>query len=244
MKVRLMLVQLILIWITGPAVFCQNDCQCTGSDEPGTGQYLPGELFTPTFHVDNSTYFNTDWLSGDIFLTDGRVIRNKKIRYNGFLDELLWLESESNQVVKLDKEAISKFHYTNIQGDTTVNFRKIKVKRNNFNDSVYIFGQELYQGDLSLYVLHSFYFDRSVIVHVEKGNIMKDIYKEEPVYYIKFLNNTTIGFKRFNRKNLYAFAPDKKDEIKKFLKESNSGKIKTTAEIISLVQFLDTIVNQ
>jgi hypothetical protein len=244
MKTRLMLAQFILFWITSSAVFCQNEYNCSGTDEPGTGQFLPGELFASTSPVDLVTYFNTDWLSGDIFLLDGRVIRNKKIKYNGFLDELFWLESESNLIVRLDKEAIVKFHFTNFQGDTSVNFRKLKIKRNSSNDSIEIFGQELYLGDLSLFVLHSFYFEKTVIVQVDGRNILKDIYKKDPVYYIKFLDNTTVGFKKFSRKNIYAFAPGKKDQIRKFLNESNSGKNKTTPEIISIIQFLDTIVDQ
>ena len=244
MKARLIFVQIVLLLITSGAVFCQIDRNTAATNETITEPFLSGELFSPDLSPDITTYFNREWLSGDIWLTDGRIVRNKRIKYNGLLDELFWLEPISNQTIKLDKEGILQFHFLNYQGDTSVYFRKLKVKRDSFNDSIEIFGQELFHGDLSLYVLHSFYFKGTEIVPKNKKNIMKDIYIEEPVYYIKFLNNKVVGFKRFSRKNVYAFVPDKKEQIRKFLKESISGKIKNNQEIIGLVQFLSSIVDQ
>ena len=73
---------------------------------------------------------------------------------------------------------------------------------------------------------------------------LKDIYQEEPEYYIKFLNNQVAEFKKFSRKNLYAFAPSKKDQIKQFLRENIPGIINSNQEIIEVVKFLDSIVDQ
>lgn len=244
MKTRFIIFHIILLLAISQSVFCQNECLCSGTEKINTEPYLSGELFTPDVPLDIMTYFNSSWLSGDIVLADGGIIKNKKIKYNGLLDELFFLDPSSNQVIKLDKEAIAQFHFLNYQGDTAVYFRKLKVKRDIFNDSIEIFGQELFHGDLSLYVLHSFYFARADIVPRNKGYILKDIYKEEPVYYLRFLNNKVVGFKSFSRKNLYAFLPGKKDQVKKFFKENGLGKIKTNQEIIRLIQFLSSIVDQ
>jgi len=244
MKARLIFVQIVLLLITSGAVSCQIDRNTAATNETITEPFLSGELFSPDLPPDITTYFNREWLSGDIRLTDGRIVRNKKIKYNGLFDELFWLEPESNLTIKLDKEGILQFHFLNYQGDTSVYFRKLKIKRDNFNDSIEIFGQELFHGNLSLYVIHSFYFKGTEIVPKNKKYILKDIYIEEPVYYIKFLNNKVVGFKRFSRKNVYAFVPDKKEQIRKFLRESIPGKIKNNQEIIGLVQFLSSIVDQ
>jgi len=244
MKARLIFVQIVLLLITSGAVFCQIDRNTAATNETITEPFLSGELFSPDLPPDITTYFNRDWLSGDIRLTDGRIVRNKRIKYNGLLDELFWLEPKSNLTIKLDKEGILQFHFLNYQGDTSIYFRKLKVKRDNFNDSIEIFGQELFHGNLSLYVIHSFYFKGTEIVPKNKKYILKDIYIEEPVYYIKFLNNKVVGFKRFSRKNVYAFVPDKKEQIRKFLRESIPGKIKNNQEIVGLVQFLSSIVDQ
>ena len=244
MKTKLILLQLILLGIASGQVFCQAGYDCFDVYEINTEQPLSGELFLPASPPDIVTYFNKSWLSGDIWLTDGTVIRNKKIRYNGLLDELFWLEPRMNQTIKLDKESIRQFHFLNFQDDTSVYFRKLKVKRNILTDSTEIYGQEIFRGDLSLYVLHSFYLNRKETVQIDKRYILKDIFEEETIYYIKFLDNKVVGFKRFSRKNLYTFLPDKKDQIKQYLKENKTGIIKSNPEIIRLVQFLSSIVEQ
>jgi len=241
MRVRMILVLVVFLIITSGAVFCQNTGRSSVGGESTTETLLSGELFTPAVAVDIATYFNYDWLPGDIFLTDGRVVRNQNIRYNGLLDELFWLEPKSNLSILLDKEAINQFHFLNFLGDTTVYFRKLIVKRDILNDSIDIFGQQLFAGNLSLFVFHSFYFLKAQAVAVEKRLILKDVYREDPVYYIKFPDNRVIGFKRFNRKNVYAIMPDKEDEIRKFFREKQTGKFQTNQEIIWLVQFLNSI---
>jgi hypothetical protein len=105
---------------------------------------LTGELFVPDFTIDSRTNFYTEWESGNIYLSNGIVVRNKLIKYNRLLDQLFWLEPKSNNIIKLDKESILRFHFSDINGDTTVYFRKIKVKRNLVADSVSVFAQEIY----------------------------------------------------------------------------------------------------
>lgn len=243
MKAKLILALIVLLWITSRAVFCQIDCNSFGTNEPNSEPYLSGELFVSAFPPDITTYFNRDWLIGDILLTDGRIIQNKKIKYNGLLDELFWLEPESNQTIKLDKEAIAQFHFHNFQGDTSVYFRKLKVKRNLLPDSTEVFVQVIYQGNVSLFVFHTFYFNHRETVYTDKSYILKDIYIEDPVYYMKLLNNEIVEFKRFSRKSIYTLVPGKKVQIKKFFRESISGRIKTNQEIIGLTKFLNSIVD-
>jgi hypothetical protein len=244
MKTKLFLLQLILLSIASPAGFCQSAFNCFDINEIAAEPYLSGELFATSSTPDIVTYFNRDWLSGDIWLADGGIIRNIKIRYNGLLDELFCLEPESNRIIKLDKEAIFQFHFLNFQGDTSVYFRKLKVKRDNYNDSIEIFAQEIYNRNLSLFILHSFYFLRRETVPMNKSYTLKDIYKEEPVYYLRYLNNPVVEFKRFSRKNLYSFMPDKENQIRKYFRDSMSGKIKTNQEVMNFINFLCTIVNQ
>lgn len=244
MKIRLILLLLILSGITSFPGFCQTAYNFFDAKAIKSEPRLSGELFSPASSPDIVTYFNKTWLSGDIWLNDGSIIRNKKIKYNGFLDELFWQEPESNQTIKLDKDNILQFHFHNFQGDTSVYFRKLKVKGNILTDSTNIFAQRMYRGDLSLFVLHTFHLDRTETIEMNKHYFLRDIYKENPVYYIKYLNNKVAEFKSFSRKSLYAFAPDKKDQIKKYFKENKSFVIKKNSELIRLMQFLSSVVEQ
>jgi hypothetical protein len=229
MKLKHSIIQISLFLFTSGASFCQQ-------------VHLAGELFQPDIPTDLTTFFNTDWLEGEILLSDSTVVRNVRIRYNGLLDELFWLEPESNKTIKLDREAILRFHFNIFNGDTSVYFRKLKVKRENFPDSVEIFGQELFEGKVSLYLRHSFYYAGSKSVQMNKRYVLKDNYQKEPVYYIYISDNKIFQFKRFSRKNIYTSFPDKKLQIKKYLNESLAGKLKTTSEIVSLIKYIDSLL--
>jgi hypothetical protein len=244
MKTRYILLYIILLLTTSQTTFCQSNCICLSVGKTTTEPYLSGELFTSEVPLDTVTFFNNEWLPGDIYLVSGGILKNKKIRYNGLVDELFCLNSLSNCILKLDKEAIIQFHFHNLQGDTSVYFKKIKVKRSFSPDTTEIFVQIMFQGNLSLYVLHNFHLNDKKEVQINNKLIQKDIYKEVPFYYLKFLNGEMVGFKRFNRKTVYSFAPGKKDQIRKFLKEGITGRINTNQEIIRLAEYLSSIIDQ
>ncbi|HZY24701.1 MAG TPA: hypothetical protein VFE71_02645, partial [Bacteroidales bacterium] len=153
-----------------------------------------------------------------------------------------WFEPDSRKTVKLDKEAILQFHFLNIKGDTSIYFRKIKIKRDLLKDSSDVFAQEIYLGDLSLFILHTFYIEQREVVTTSKGFIQNDTYAEEPVYILQFRNDKTVSLKSLNRRNLYTLIPDKKDQIKQFFKQTKRMKIVSYFEIRTLMQFLNTLV--
>jgi hypothetical protein len=222
----------------------QKNCRCNNIDKTDSEHYLSGELFAPSLPVDAATYFNKEWLSGDILLTNREIVRNKLIKYNGLLDELFWQEPKSKNIIKLDKEAILRFHFQNLNGDTSVYFRKIKVKRNIIADSSEVFGEIVYDGSLSLFVLHTFFIERRELINMNGIPIEKDIYAEEPIYIFRFANNKTFVIKSLKRNSLYAFSRSNKDKIKEFLKANKIGKFINNSYLIRLTKFLSTIANQ
>ena len=204
---------------------------------------LTGELFTPDFIVDGSTYFNSEWLPGDIYLSSGEVVRNKLIKYNGLLDELFWKEPKSNNVIKLDKEAILRFHFQNFNGDPAVYFTKIKVRRNNISDSSEAFGQVVNEGNLSLYILHDYKIAATELIRQNGKLLERTNYVEEPVYIFRLTNNKTFVFKHLNRKKLYSISPVNSEKIKEFLKTNRAGGLKDISYLRRLTQFLGTLEN-
>jgi hypothetical protein len=239
MKTKIIIAILSVWGFTFVDGFSQTDLNALNDRGITIETLLTGEFFAPALSPDITTYFNREWQEGTVQLDDGRLVRNVKLRYNGLLDELFWLEPASNKTIKLDKQSVLRFHFLNIQGDTSVYFRRLKVKRDNFSDSMEVFGQELYFGKISLYVMHSFYFEKQVTVQMHRSNILKDVYKEEPVYYVEFPDAGVAGFRKFTRKNLAPYFPQKEKEIRKFFSESGAFRIKNRHEIRNLIQYLD-----
>lgn len=212
-------------------------CCCSGKSdfEPNP----TGELInTP---VDTNSYFNKDWLPADIVLAYERSLKNIKVKYNMLIDELLYKEPNSGKIVKLDKKPILRFHFLNYQGDTSLYFDKIRVKKDLVTDSADIFAQRIFTGKLSLLIFHNYFFERSELVSTGNGSFQRDIFTEKPVYYFKYINNKTVGLKRLNRKSIYKLFPAKRGQIKQFFKQTGHSKITTSPEIIILMRFLNSI---
>jgi hypothetical protein len=224
-------------------LFCQKTSSINNTDSTEGIQSLTGDLFTPDLIIDPTTYFNQEWLAGDIYLSNGEVVRNELIKYNGLLDELFWLEPTSKNVIKLDKEAINQFHFQNYKGDTSVYFRKIKVKKSILTDSALVFGQIVYNGTSKLFVIHPFRKSGTELIHNGGSSLLKDVYEEEPIYIFRFENNKTFVTKSLKRKSLYSFFPGSKDKIKEFLKTNKTGKFINDFYLVRLTQFLDTLSN-
>jgi len=242
MKARIFIIQTFLLVLTTGTLYSQTSACCECKDKTKAEPALTGEFVE--MPKDTLTWFRKEWQLGDIMLSDGQIVHNVQLKYNGLVDELFWFEPDSRKSVKLDKEAILRFHFLNIKGDTAINFRKIKVKRDILKDSSDVFGQEIYLGNLSLFILHTFYIKQSEVVITSKGFVQNDAYAEEPVYILQFRNDRTVRLKSLNRKNLYTMMPDKKDEIKQFFKQIRQVKIVSYAEIRALMHFLNTLVYQ
>jgi hypothetical protein len=221
----------------------QNNVSTTGFDQADCIECLTGELFAPVQAIDPETWFNKEWLPGDIYLSNGEIVRNKLIRYNGSLDELFWKEPKSGNTIKLDKEPIVQFHFQNVNRDTTVYFRKIRVKRNALSDSSEVFGQLIYDKSNSLYILHTFNIKGTEIVRTNGTTFEKINYEKIPVYVFMFTKQKTFVTRSLSRRSLYSFCPEKKDRINEFLKENKLGRSVNNFYLREVAQFLGTILN-
>ena len=233
---------IIFLIISFQSLQGQRSISTGNADSTSSELCLTGELFTPDFIVDGTTYFNSEWLPGDIYLSSGEVVRNKLIKYNGLLDELFWQEPKSKNTIKLDKEAILRFHFQNFNGDPAVYFKKIKVRRNNISDSSEVFGEVVNEGNLSLYILHDYKTAATELIRQNGKLLERTNYVEEPVYVFILTNNKTFVFKRLNRKKLYSLSPANSEKIKEFLKTNRAGGFKDISFLRRLTQFLGTVI--
>jgi hypothetical protein len=102
----------------------------------------------------------------------------------------------------------------------------------------------VYEGSLSLFVLHTYKIEGTELIRQNGILFEKNDYAEEPIYVFWFTNNKTFIVKNLYRKSFYAFAPDKKVQIKKFFMENRKSKFMNNSELIRLAQFLSSIIYQ
>jgi hypothetical protein len=220
-----------------------NEC-CSSKNSITSDPSLSGSLYTSSGVIDNSVWFNKEWLFADVYLSNGEIVRNKLLKYSGMLDEVLWRQPETNTIIKLDKSSVHRFHFINNEGDTSVYFERLRVKHDVSVDSSEIFGEEIFRGKVSLFIWHTFLVERSEVSAKSGVYYQNDTYTEVPVYYFRFPDNKIVSTKSLNRKSIVALVPDKKSQIINYYKKNKPGKAPSKSKLRSLTQFLSSIVDQ
>ncbi len=202
---------------------------------------LSGEVYHFFMQADGNYYLADNWVEGDVELVTGEKVHGELLKYNTYLDELIWLSSRTYQPVKADKKLVSQFSLALPGVAEAALFRNITISVPLEADSVNLYAQQLYEGNISL-VAH-----RRVVISGERQESyrggMQSIPRltADPVFYIVTGDHEAFEVSRFSRRSLYRIFPDYRSEIRAALR--NEGLlIRSEADLIRAVSIIDDIV--
>ena len=202
---------------------------------------LRGSDYTDLPGLVGIEFFNTEYVIGDIYLEDGHVAYDERIRYNGRIDGLLLLTPRSGDEIVLDKYFIRAFSCKSVKDTSTIYFSKIKVLKEYSSDTIDIYGQVLYQNKLSLYAFRRYTYKEDVNENVNGELIAHSKYGPSFIYYFKLPNNKTIGFTTLKKRNLYTLFPDNKDTMKQLLREHHQRRFKKENDLVKITALLNSL---
>jgi hypothetical protein len=202
--------------------------------------YLIGDVFFPKVGR-GSQFFKDEWLPGDILMVNNFMVYDKILNYDGLIDELIYSKLNSAAKVILDKGLVSSFCLKDKESDSVYCFSKIKIKKGFYMDSCEIFAQILYANKLSLFAYRRVILDEPDQVTKNNRDFFLDVFKPSPIYYFRFPEGKTIGFKRISKKTLLALFPENTDSVKKALKENKLRKFNTETDLIRFTEILNFV---
>jgi hypothetical protein len=127
------------------------NCNLDNENEIISDGNLTAKVYISPYLNKKELYYNS-WGIGDVELVDGSIVKNKILRYNGYLDELVWLRDDDKKAGLVDKQLVKSFKISHNDNTTTDFFRKIKIKRWFSFDTSIVYMHVLAEGKLSLYV--------------------------------------------------------------------------------------------
>ena len=198
---------------------------------------LTGEYFYENTHYIGEQFFNKDWTEGDILLSNGTMIYKKSLKYNGLLDELIWLNSSNYGKFKLDKSSISEFWLKNIS-DHDIHFKRINVRDTSLTRQPDIFAEVKVEGKLSLYIQRKVSVIGSENVRTDNTVISYDDLKNSPRYYIKLPSNQYLMLTKLRRRAFLRLFPEDKKAINKIIKD-NHLKVKVESDFVKLIELMN-----
>lgn len=172
-------------------------------------------------NVVGSQYYY-DWDYANVKMYTGEIAYNKRLRYNGLLNEMIWMMPEDNIQVKLDKSRIKEVYLLNYH----VLFRNMPIaSENNYlksdNDSS-IFAEVLLENKISMYAYRHVVSFSSEIHHSTNNEYVFDHITNGLVYYIKLPDQQSyIKIYKIKKKTLINLFPTRKSEVRKLLRENN-----------------------
>ncbi len=197
---------------------------------------LKGQMYIGALNIIGIEFYNESYVPGNVYLENGEVATNQQLRYNGRIDGLLLNPAGSSLEILLDNYFIKGFCLQLQSNGKCFSFQKIQIA-----DSLQVFAQELYAGKLSLYVYRRYSLEETIVQVVEGAAAEKKLYKPSFVYYFKLPNNSTIGFKRFKKRDLYKLFPDNKALMRKIFREKHQRRFKDEADLTRITELLSSL---
>lgn len=187
-------------------------------------QHLIGESYLDQSFTHKGIHLFENFLPGRIEFYSSVVVDSIKLRYNSYLDEIIWLNDLYGQV-KLDKSIIQNFEI--LYDGNKIKFVQLRLSV----DSISHFYQIYHEGKIKILVQRKVRHSTDYI----KNKIHFFLYKPIPQYYIT-LDNKVILLKKANFKSLYFAFPDIQHKIHSKVREL---KLKDNSES----DFLNSVIS-
>ncbi len=231
------IIPVLILFVIMPA----NRSSAASGDNPLTLAYdvrLSGQVYDFSMDAEGGYYFIDNWANGHVTLTSGEKVSGERLKYNAYLDELVWLSAESYRPVQIDKRLVKQFSITLPGQDHPAVFHRISIDEAFESDPVHTYVQLIYDGDISLFV------HRRV---VKTGERLKTVrgslhaipkLDDDPVYYIITSDDQIKELSRLSRRALYGIFPDNRQDIRNILRDERLL-IRSETDLIRAVSLIE-----
>jgi hypothetical protein len=213
MKLKLLIPFIVLLFST---TLCGQNVNMDSIFEPR----LCGTVYEMAVGYKGSQFYNNEWANADILLSNEENISNKLLRYNGFIDEVIWKNNTEQVDVKLEKHFINEFVFKNYNGKS-IRFKRILVKLPGIADSTEIFVEVLAESKSSCYVFRKIMVKGYDLKVVNGLTYISDNLAAQPQYYLVLPDKEIILFRHISKRSILKALPEKYMESAKSLIQKN-----------------------
>jgi hypothetical protein len=203
--------------------------------------HLSGEVFQSGQASVGSQYFYEEWLEGDVLLKSGQLVERKMLRYNGLLDELIWMPAPTRSQVRVDKNMVAQFSFTLPGERETVVFENITIRTRFQSSGINIFAQVLYKGDISLYSYRKIKKEDDLARRTDRGVYHIPVLEPDPIYYIVFQDHEALELRKLNNRSLLRLFPEHKREIREILR-GNEIRMRSEKDAVQAVKAIGGLI--
>lgn len=201
---------------------------------------LSGEAFVFNLYASGSQYLFEEWTAGEVRLSTGAVVKAESLRYNGYLDELIWLNPLGSVPVMVDKSLVSSFVIHSPSNREPLVFEKISHRSWYATEPSDIFAQVLYRGEMSLMAFRNIRRTGENTLFTESGITVRENISPSHEYFLLSPEGQVHQLRKFNRRTFRRLFPDHRAEIRRALRGIH---IHTDAQRVVFISRLDDLMH-
>lgn len=208
-------------------------CASSGSDQLTLGYEarLAGKIYDFALDAEGDYYLAEGWAMGDVLLLSGDKVSGERVKYNAYLDELIWLSPRNQQAVQIDKRLVKEFSMILPGEDHPRVFRRLFLRDGQALHEDGQYAELLHDGDVSLFVYRRVLQSGERVKTVEGRLRAIPQLEADPVYYILMPDGQLKELSRLSRRSLQGMFPDHQQEIRSLLR-SEQRMIRSEADLI------------
>lgn len=194
----------------------------------------------PKGYAGNQYYINS-WLNGDVYKNTGEVVSNLRLRYNMFLDELIWYNCDTCFEVMIDKGLVSSF-VLKPEGKPEFVFDKIRVKPDLLTDSTEVFAQQLYAGLLTCYALRKSVIRGYTLMGSGGSGYILENLEPQPGYILVLGKNKQVTFNRISKRKILKALPTNLQQLALQIMVEKNIRIHDELSLVQFVKLLEEVL--
>jgi hypothetical protein len=179
-----------------------------------------------------SRFIIDEWCLGDVHLITGNWVKNKRLKYDSFAGELIWLRPSDYSMIMLEKDQILEFNIDVPGNKKRMQFKKMDVGR---ADSLQKFYQVLYEGTYGLYCNRRVTNAEDATRNADFTTYAIPILKKAPVYIFFNSSGKSLSVEKISNRSLIKNYPFDKTIIKSLLRERHL-RLKTEEDLIIIAK--------
>ncbi len=205
---------------------------------------LSGEIYTYTLNTKDSQHYVDYWSQGEVLLTNGEVVTDQLLMYNGYLDELIWLHPATYNTIRVDKNLVASFRLFIAYPSDTVEFRHITYRYWFQPSPVSAFVTPLHTGNFSLMLQHSIRKSGERAEYTQEGRSIRILLKAAPAYFIVAADGKSYPVAAFNRRTFDQIFPDNREEVRQAFRSTGRGALRDDDGKAKLAKTLDDLITK
>lgn len=235
MQVKNIVITLILI-ATGINSLPAQEMKLASEAYPEHRYYpLKGEAFFSAYRqIKGSAYLTDDWVTGDVWLTGGDILKNVQFKVDMYVHRMLVYNDYLKRVIILEKERITQFTFKMADGRERI-FRRIEADHALRLTSKEYFQEVIAEGEVSVYKLY--FRDITPLRTPEMPFI--DEFVNGTHYYCVYQNKWELA--KFHRSYLYKKFPAHKSELRQFIRDQKL-RTKDDNDLKEIMNYLNQII--